>query len=82
MTKEASGKGLQNSRLTKEGSVSTDNSEVKHRTLADTGQKGEFQEYVTYRSCIQGVNEEKISVLGFEVRFTVKFPFLSKDELS
>ncbi|XP_057528866.1 uncharacterized protein LOC130807613 [Amaranthus tricolor] len=61
-------KGSQKSQST-QGPVNADNSEVKHRTLAysDSQHNGESQEYVTYRSCIQGVNEEKLSVLGFEV---------------
>ncbi|KAL2904128.1 Vacuolar protein sorting/targeting protein 10 [Bienertia sinuspersici] len=69
VTKEESGKGPQNSDSTREESVNAETSADKHRTLTDksSGQKGEPQEYVTYRSCIQGVNEEKISVLGFEV---------------
>lgn len=42
---------------------------VKHRTLAEskTNKAGESEVYVTYRSCIPAVNEEKISVVGFEV---------------
>lgn len=69
VTKDASPKGPQNSHSSQERPVNTDNAAAKHRTLADksSGQKVEPQEYVTYRSCIQGVNEERLSVLGFEV---------------
>ncbi|XP_021747189.1 uncharacterized protein LOC110713029 isoform X1 [Chenopodium quinoa] len=68
--KETIGNVPQNGQSTQEGSVNADNVATKHRTLAtdkSSSQKGEPLEYVTYRSCIQGVNEEKLSVLGFEV---------------
>ena len=29
--------------------------------------EGGLEDYITYRSCIPAVNEEKLSVLGFEV---------------
>lgn len=42
---------------------------VNHRSLLDDSStsKGKSQAYITYRSCIPAVNEEKLSVLGFEV---------------
>ncbi|KAJ4711214.1 Mediator of DNA damage checkpoint protein 1 [Melia azedarach] len=41
---------------------------VNHRSLLDDSStsKGKSQAYITYRSCIPAVNEEKLSVLGFE----------------
>lgn len=69
VSKEASGKRPENSRSTLEGSsANAENPAVKHRALADkaSSQEDELQPYVTYRSCIQTVNEEKFSVLGFE----------------
>ncbi|KAL5722442.1 hypothetical protein ACHQM5_005965 [Ranunculus cassubicifolius] len=41
---------------------------VEHRRLLDNSSKSEAgnQAYVTYRSCIPAVFEEKLSVLGFE----------------
>ncbi|GAB4839885.1 hypothetical protein Ancab_020594 [Ancistrocladus abbreviatus] len=51
-------------------------SSVKHRTLLDHGSKGEPEDYITYRSCIPAVNEEKLSVLGFEV-FTLGLLLIS-----
>ncbi|XP_056682539.1 uncharacterized protein [Spinacia oleracea] len=70
VTKGASGNVPENSHPTEEGSVNADNAAAKHRLLADKSSKKkgkrEPKEYVTYRSCIQGVNEEKLSVLGFE----------------
>ncbi|KAK4841442.1 hypothetical protein QYF36_004555 [Acer negundo] len=41
---------------------------IKHRSLLDDSSlsKGKSQAYITYRSCIPAVNEEKLSVLGFE----------------
>ncbi|KAL0336250.1 UNVERIFIED_CONTAM: hypothetical protein Sradi_4836900 [Sesamum radiatum] len=43
-------------------------SATRQRTLLDhsSKSKGRSNAYVTYRSCIPAVNEEKISVLGFE----------------
>ncbi|KAF2325397.1 hypothetical protein GH714_027440 [Hevea brasiliensis] len=42
----------------------------KHRSLLDDSSTLEdgSQAYITYRSCITPVNEEKLSVVGFEVR--------------
>lgn len=74
VSKEATGKRPQNSRSTSKGSsANIDSSVVKHRTLADKGSSQEdgLQSYVTYRSCIQAVNEEKLSILGFEVCDTI-----------
>ncbi|KAJ7953711.1 Mediator of DNA damage checkpoint protein 1 [Quillaja saponaria] len=41
---------------------------VKHRSLLDDSSTSEngLQAYITYRSCIPPVNEEKVSVVGFE----------------
>ncbi|TXG56397.1 hypothetical protein EZV62_017710 [Acer yangbiense] len=41
---------------------------IKHRSLLDdpSSSKGKSEAYITYRSCIPAVNEEKLSVLGFE----------------
>ncbi|KAK9189007.1 hypothetical protein WN944_020412 [Citrus x changshan-huyou] len=41
---------------------------IKHRSLLEDSStsKGKSQAYITYRSCIPAVNEEKLSVLGFE----------------
>lgn len=46
---------------------------LKHRRLlADSSkqERGKNQAYITYRSCIPPVSEEKLSVLGFEVCFS------------
>lgn len=45
---------------------------LKHRSLLDDSstQENGQQGYITYRSCIPAVNEEKLSVLGFEVLYT------------
>lgn len=45
---------------------------LKHRSLLDDSstQENGQQAYITYRSCIPAVNEEKLSVLGFEVLYT------------
>ncbi|KAF5177989.1 Structural polyprotein [Thalictrum thalictroides] len=42
---------------------------VGHRRLLDdsSASEGEKQAYITYRSCIPAVFEEKLSVLGFEL---------------
>lgn len=42
-----------------------------HRSLLDDSLPSDnrSQAYVTYRSCIPAVNEEKLSVLSFEVIF-------------
>lgn len=38
------------------------------RLLTDSStQENEAESYITYRSCIPAANEEKLSVLGFEV---------------
>lgn len=37
-----------------------------HSDSSDAGPRS----YVTYRSCIPAVNEEKLSVLGFEVNYS------------
>ena len=74
VSEEASGKRPQNSRSTLEASSSNvDNSMVKHRALADktSSQEDGLQSYVTYRSCIRAVNEEKLSIIGFEVCDTI-----------
>lgn len=44
-------------------------SSVAHRNLRDASVSATdgSQAYITYRSCIPSVNEEKLSVLGFEV---------------
>ncbi|KAJ0038102.1 hypothetical protein Pint_23105 [Pistacia integerrima] len=41
---------------------------VKHRSVLDDSStsEGKSQAYITYRSCIPAVNEEKLSVIGFE----------------
>lgn len=41
----------------------------KQRSLLDASStsEGGSDAYITYRSCIPAINEEKISVLGFEV---------------
>lgn len=47
-------------------------SSLKHRRLlsdSSTQRNGVGQAYITYRSCIPAVNEEKLSVIGFEVWF-------------
>lgn len=43
---------------------------VKLRSLLEDSStsRGGSQAYITYRSCIPAVNEEKLSVIGFEVR--------------
>lgn len=42
---------------------------MKHRSLLDDSstEKVKSQAYITYRSCLLTVNEEKLTVLGFEV---------------
>lgn len=46
-----------------------ENKKQKNRNLLEDSSKIEAgpEIYVTYRSCIPAVNEEKLSVLGFEV---------------
>ncbi|GAB2212418.1 hypothetical protein Droror1_Dr00020381 [Drosera rotundifolia] len=39
----------------------------KYRSLLKNGSKDEADEYIAYRSCIPAVDEERLSVLGFEV---------------
>ncbi|KAE8023374.1 hypothetical protein FH972_009076 [Carpinus fangiana] len=78
--KDANGKSSHNGRFTLEISdnsaklhmVSHDakelTSSMRHRSLLgdpSTSENGQ-QAYITYRSCIPAVNEEKLSVLGFE----------------
>ncbi|XWS34902.1 hypothetical protein CRYUN_Cryun21dG0076800 [Craigia yunnanensis] len=55
------------SRSNLEISISNENSR-KRRSLVDDSSTSEsgLQAYITYRSCIQAVNEERLSVLGFE----------------
>ncbi|XWS22525.1 hypothetical protein CRYUN_Cryun29cG0043900 [Craigia yunnanensis] len=55
------------SRSNLEISVSNENSR-KYRSLLDDSStsEGGVRAYITYRSCIQAVNEEKLSVLAFE----------------
>ncbi|KAK9707319.1 hypothetical protein RND81_07G188700 [Saponaria officinalis] len=68
--KEVSGKGQQNSHSTPgESSSDGDKATAKDKTSTDneSGQEVERHEYVTFRSCMQDANEEKLSVLGFEV---------------
>ncbi|XP_022732900.1 uncharacterized protein LOC111287017 [Durio zibethinus] len=56
------------SRSKLEISVSNENSRKRRSLLDDSStSKGEVRAYITYRSCIQAVNEEKLSLLGFEV---------------
>lgn len=74
-SKEAKEKGAQKSRSALEISHNVEESHnaedlgayVKHRSLLDDSSTQEPQAYITYRSCIPAVNEEKLSVLGFEV---------------
>ncbi|KAM1170671.1 hypothetical protein ACFX13_021441 [Malus domestica] len=74
-SKEAKMKGAQKSRSALEISHNIEESDkadnlgtyVKHRSLLDDSSTQEPQAYITYRSCIPAVNEEKLSVLGFEV---------------
>lgn len=42
---------------------------IRHRSLLEDSSTIEdgTRAYITYRSCIAPVNEEKLSVLGFEV---------------
>ena len=44
---------------------------LKHRSLLDdsSAEENDQQGYITYRSCIPAVNEEKLSVLCFEVLY-------------
>lgn len=44
-------------------------SSIEHRNLRDSSISATdgSQTYITYRSCIPSVNEEKLSVIGFEV---------------
>lgn len=44
-------------------------SSVRQRTLLDesSSSKSGLHTYITYRSCVLSINEEKLSVLGFEV---------------
>ncbi|KAL9254973.1 hypothetical protein AKJ16_DCAP16428 [Drosera capensis] len=39
----------------------------KQRSLLENGSKDEADEYISYRSCIPAVDEERLSVLSFEV---------------
>ncbi|GMH15348.1 hypothetical protein Nepgr_017189 [Nepenthes gracilis] len=88
VTKETNKREPTNTRSVLEGSYSNANahlivhdagnfiSAVNHRTLLDNGSKGEPSEYISYRSCIPAVNEERLSVLGFEV-FTLGLLLIS-----
>lgn len=52
------------------------------RLLADSSKSGGGTgAYVTYRSCIPAINEEKLSVLGFEVITPNFMPFKVKNLL-
>lgn len=52
------------------------------RLLADSSKSGGgTSAYVTYRSCIPAINEEKLSVLGFEVITPNFMPFKVKISL-
>ncbi|XP_038713758.1 uncharacterized protein LOC120007537 [Tripterygium wilfordii] len=64
-SKDANGKKSRNGRSTLETS---DSNFERHRSLVDDSPtiEGKSQAYITYRSCIPAVNEEKLSVLGFE----------------
>lgn len=44
-------------------------SSVRQRNLLDdsSSSKSGIHTYITYRSCVLSINEEKLSVLGFEV---------------
>lgn len=76
-SKDEKAKGSQKSRSTLEiyhNDAELHNAEelgtsVKHRSLLDDSATLEDgpQAYITYRSCIPAVSEEKLSVLGFEV---------------
>ncbi|KAF5741026.1 Structural polyprotein [Tripterygium wilfordii] len=65
-SKDANGKKSRNGRSTLETS---DSNFERHRSLVDDSPtiEGKSQAYITYRSCIPAVNEEKLSVLGFEM---------------
>lgn len=76
-SKESSARKSKNSRSVLEGTQNnvlphvfhdTEEYATKHRSLRDDSatSKGRSQAYITYRSCIPAVNEEKLSVLGFE----------------
>ncbi|XVF84852.1 hypothetical protein PTKIN_Ptkin17bG0072700 [Pterospermum kingtungense] len=55
------------SRSNLEISASEENSRKRRCLLDDSStSKGGIRAYITYRSCIPAVNEEKLSVLGFE----------------
>lgn len=66
----------------KEHSVSLDTEEVatsiKGRRLLDDSSTLDDgrQAYITYRSCIPAVNQEKLSVLGFEVCFSIPITYV------
>lgn len=49
---------------------------AKPRNLLDDSpaSKVKSQSYKTYRSCVPSADEEKISVLGFEVAENISFP--------
>lgn len=55
--------------VSKEKVSNKESGAVKQRSLLDnkSASKGGADSYITYRSCIPATNEEKISVLGFEV---------------
>lgn len=74
-SKKANGKKKQNDRSALESSevevkhAKEFNSSVTQRSLLDdsSSSEGGNQVYITYRSCVPAVNEERLSVLGFEV---------------
>ncbi|KAK6281651.1 hypothetical protein POUND7_015476 [Theobroma cacao] len=56
------------SRSDLEISVNNENSGKRRSLLGDSSTSGgRSNAYITYRSCMQTVNEEKLSVLGFEI---------------
>ncbi|KAI5679122.1 hypothetical protein M9H77_10072 [Catharanthus roseus] len=73
-SKKANGKKKQNDRSALESSevevkhAKEFNSSVTQRSLLDdsSSSEGGNQVYITYRSCVPAVNEERLSVLGFE----------------
>ncbi|KAI4385178.1 hypothetical protein MLD38_003233 [Melastoma candidum] len=43
------------------------NSQTQHLRGSKSNSNSKMMEYVTYRSCIPAINEEKMTVIGFEV---------------
>ncbi|MCL7041338.1 hypothetical protein MKW94_019952 [Papaver nudicaule] len=71
-SKKKTGKKSKKSRSTLENSMMLDTGEtassIKSRRVLDDSSTSEDgrQAYITYRSCVPAVNQEKLSVLGFE----------------